>query len=911
MIKENIVISITTIKSRIGNLPKILSSLMDKNKFEYTIHIFYSSNPNIYDEGCEKTDLENLREYIITNKNPNVQIKLSETENIGPYRKLIPALKIYKNHIIITIDDDEIFETSIVDRFVDLYMEYRCVVGSAGRIVDIGNWEKMTDTIDYYKRIYTTNKPYWNIIPEGFGGILYHSNMFDNDFVNFDYKSLDPITIKNDDIFIRTYTYNKNIPVFLTSISQSNIYNSDQINTLFGSNKSKKLFEIFSLSKNLQKDFNAKLYTNEHIDSITDISNLMNLYREQKNDITKRSVHTGTDVKKLQYKINYDQTDKFIDLNKTIQEKFFSTNAKTKTNVILINIEKDVIRYESSIREFKKFLIKDFVHLKATYWKEKDNFASDMFNVLKFLQNYNSKISVLGKNLNLNMFSEFDDPNIKIQDGPLACYCSHVRAMIYGYLNFSNYTIVVEDDLHTNQMELIVDNLQLIPDDWDIICFGAQPINRFYEGSFYKFTDLFHSTQFYIIKNSCMETIFANVYPIDDQIDILISKLHGILNIYNIPNSVLQKNYESNTQNNLYVIYNSPNYEYMRITIEKIKSLLHGVLEKKLKLSNILIYNKKYLSNIVLKILFDVVFTKITWIDEPDTDYYNNLQKENKKHTAKTDEYDEYFLQNDKEKLYTEIFIIINGCVKGINVDITVTNIINDIYNIIDGFEPKSEVENLIIPNQKLIPLNYGSTSNIFISVSQNENTNNINEENQIVIKSYNKDLRWKYLEKDLSHCVSSEIFQKEISILTKLNGLKHFVKMLKYTESDIYLQYAGESLFDTFILPLDWKEQMGAIFEQLDRNNIYYPEFNLKNITVKNGQIYLIDFGLCKIVDTNNLSTSNPNSVNLINFVELIDMIREKFETIVDLEQQHIYYNNLITNLKLNKNSKYRENIF
>ena len=38
--------------------------------------------------------------------------------------------------------------------------------------------------------------------------------------------------------------------------------------------------------------------------------------------------------------------------------------------------------------------------------------------------------------LSINEFSEFNDPNIYIQDGPLACYCSHVRSMIYSYTNF-------------------------------------------------------------------------------------------------------------------------------------------------------------------------------------------------------------------------------------------------------------------------------------------------------------------------------------------------------------------------------------------------------------------------------------------------------------------------------------------
>ena len=61
-----------------------------------------------------------------------------------------------------------------------------------------------------------------------------------------------------------------------------------------------------------------------------------------------------------------------------------------------------------------------------------------------------------------------------------------------------------------------------------------------------------------------METIFKNLYPITDQIDIIISKLHDKLNIYNIPNTVSQKFFTTNIQNNLHIIYNTNNFDVIR-----------------------------------------------------------------------------------------------------------------------------------------------------------------------------------------------------------------------------------------------------------------------------------------------------------------------------------------------------------
>ena len=136
---------------------------------------------------------------------------------------------------------------------------------------------------------------------------------------------------------------------------------------------------------------------------------------------------------------------------------------------MVINIEKDVIRYQSIVSELKKIGMTGFVHLKATYWKEKKNMLKDLKFIVEFLGNFQPeesknnmttelKIKPFDPNtLSINEFSEFNDPNIYIQDGPLACYCSHVRSMIYSYTNFdpSSYTIIIEDDVFVSNTEKI------------------------------------------------------------------------------------------------------------------------------------------------------------------------------------------------------------------------------------------------------------------------------------------------------------------------------------------------------------------------------------------------------------------------------------------------------------------------
>ena len=60
-----------------------------------------------------------------------------------------------------------------------------------------------------------------------------------------------------------------------------------------------------------------------------------------------------------------------------------------------------------------------------------------------------------------------------------------------------------------------------------------------------------------------------------------------------------------------------------------------------------------------------------------------------------------------------------------------------------------------------------------------------------------------------------------------------------------IQMDYLGVSLYDDFKLPHDWKEQVHVFFEKMTTHNIYYPEFNLKNILVLDEKLNFIDFGL------------------------------------------------------------------
>uniref|UniRef100_A0A6C0EXW1 Protein kinase domain-containing protein n=1 Tax=viral metagenome TaxID=1070528 RepID=A0A6C0EXW1_9ZZZZ len=658
-----------------------------------------------------------------------------------------------------------------------------------------------------------------------------------------------------------------------------------------------------------------------------DMENILSTYKSQ--------ISSGTDAKQFQY--DYFAINKCtnqIDLKNILEQYIFKK--PIKSNFILINIMKDAKRYHSAVNQYKTLSITNFVHLKATYWKEKAKFTNDLKFILEFMEQFNPMITDnIDKieNLQMTEFSDFTDSNIYIQDGPLACYCSHVRAMIFGYLHFEDYTVITEDDILISNTENISKYISMIPDDWDIICLNAMPINIKYEGPYYKFTDLFHSTHFYIIKNKVLPFLFANMYPIVDQVDILIAKLHNQINIYNIIDTVYQKNYSTNTQNNLYVILNSPNYKSIRGYLDELKLLLNNNIN--LLLPNNIENNGIITSNIIFDVIYNYIINNMNYIENNDNDIqeksileksiidssvleYNNIEDGNIDGIDYNIGYinDNSLLQN--KRLFELIFIITNCSVKGINVTKKVVFLIKNINHIIESFNLHNTIDDLYNTNIKAY--RYGSTANTYMCYDNIKNQN-------IIIKAYNSKLRWTCE----NHNIMRDIFNREIAILNELYGIPNTPQICMYDDEYKYIikmTYLGESLYDKFILPDDWKEQIYSIFTTLTTKNIYYPEFNLKNIVVLDNKISFIDYGLAKFNSVGSVGSdgsdgngsdgsdgSNDNTQNCNIFIELIELLNEKFKNIDDIHTRQVLYITFINNIRIdmviNNEDKYKNNIF
>jgi tRNA A-37 threonylcarbamoyl transferase component Bud32 len=573
----------------------------------------------------------------------------------------------------------------------------------------------------------------------------------------------------------------------------------------------------------------------------------------------------GVDVKRFQYEEYANNlSDKKINIKEIIEDNLFKR--KIDMNCIMINLEKDYKRYENTINEFKKISLNNFSHLKATYWKNKKQLINDLSFVLNFLSDFNSKIEL--KSLEIDQFSKINDDNIHIQDGPLACYISHLRSMIYGYTNFKDYTIITEDDISVANTENIEKYIKEIPDDWDILMLNACSKNKIYNNIWYKFDDEFHSTHFYIINNKCFPLLFKNLYPITDQVDVLISNLHKQLNIYNIQETVYQKNISTNTQNNLHVIFNSPHYEPIRERIKKIENSLSFFID------NILSDNTERNKVLSLNLMYDILYEYVLH-HNPNSIEENNDNKEDYK--ININEYIDF--QAYIEMLESMRFFL-QCSKKGIKDESESVNLISVFLHTIESFKHHNVIDNEF--NEKLKAYGFGSTAHVYLL-----------PENNIVVKKYNDKLRWT----TEGHDNSLDIFKKELSILKKIQNLKSAPKLISFDveSKTIKMSYCGESLYDNFNLPKDWQFQITDIFNELTSNGIFYPEFRLQNILVLNEKITFVDYGLAEFKDL------IDNTDNLNNFIKYLDVLNSRLSGVVDRNNKLQLITTFLNNIKIN----------
>jgi len=105
-------------------------------------------------------------------------------KNTRSYKKIIPALKVFRNDILVTIDDDIMYPSSFLENLLESHKQQPAVVmcyrahlmclESASKLRPYAQWQSCV----------SNRAASWMLFPTGAGGVLYPPQCFDDEVLN-------------------------------------------------------------------------------------------------------------------------------------------------------------------------------------------------------------------------------------------------------------------------------------------------------------------------------------------------------------------------------------------------------------------------------------------------------------------------------------------------------------------------------------------------------------------------------------------------------------------------------------------------------------------------------------------------------------------------------------------------------
>lgn len=247
--KQPIIISFTTIDSRINFIKPMIESLLNQTLKPDNINLYISDEVGVLNKGINPKMIPDFIKIMVNEKN----INLIYTKDIGPHTKLIPCLKENwgKDCVIITVDDDRIYPTNFVEALYKNYLEQNCVICYRANKIKFRN-NNLLKIQKYRTWPKAREKDLFNFA-KGVDGVLYKPEFFTQEVFNID--AIKQCCPKGDDVWFNFTRIIKKIPVFKIpeklSISSVDIPNKIE---LFSTNIVDNDYQIIKTLKHLKKN---------------------------------------------------------------------------------------------------------------------------------------------------------------------------------------------------------------------------------------------------------------------------------------------------------------------------------------------------------------------------------------------------------------------------------------------------------------------------------------------------------------------------------------------------------------------------------------------------------------------------------------------------------------------------------
>ena len=200
---KHITVSLTSFPSRFKTLHFTLKSILNQTMMPDNF-LLYLSKEEINDESSLPLSILELKKH-------GLQIVIVE-DNLKPHKKYYYSMKQYPDSIIITIDDDVIYDKNIIYDLFNSYIKYpKAVSGMRVHKIALNNKNELLPYNNWHYEYKNELNPSLKLVTTGVGGVLYPPGILPPEA--FDVNKIKELCLNADDIWLKFMELKNNIPV--------------------------------------------------------------------------------------------------------------------------------------------------------------------------------------------------------------------------------------------------------------------------------------------------------------------------------------------------------------------------------------------------------------------------------------------------------------------------------------------------------------------------------------------------------------------------------------------------------------------------------------------------------------------------------------------------------------------------
>lgn len=401
---NKIIVSLTTIKSRISSIKGVLDSILNQSLAPDEINIYVSNKE------FTSSDFSDI--YYKTNN-----INVFFVDDIKSHKKYYYAFISHPDDFIITLDDDIIYHPDTIRKLWEFHLKYpNCVICNRGRFISI--YEDNITKYSRWLRNFPIDYPTNLVMPTGCLGVLYKPSWFKNDIYHLE-RITDKDILLNDDVWLKYNEIISKIKVVITDLVKDLNFSKDsQKETLCDSNH-----KLDATNNAVKKLFNKDI-VNDLSNELLDIACDSILHDGRHSKVTKNGPFSFKNIKLnnevvIAKEVNNEilaSDNKYINLHKVIyssvQKRIIVFNYLDFSDLPVYLTQNTIELVTSVINNFNGMVIDDYGNYLNSIKESLDYYEKFYGSVLylDFLNDFSNGVFIHG-DLNRN--------NVKISNNEI------------------------------------------------------------------------------------------------------------------------------------------------------------------------------------------------------------------------------------------------------------------------------------------------------------------------------------------------------------------------------------------------------------------------------------------------------------------------------------------------------------